>query len=88
MWEPKSSALPQEGVAYCAEHFPSEEVLRAAPMSHEQFLAIVERMAAVFPGGCTVHTDPPVYTLEEQVRRRDQECRVVVCRAGQARYGR
>jgi hypothetical protein len=44
-------------------------------MSSEQFLAIVERIAAVFPGGCMLHTDPPGYTLEEQVRRREQESR-------------
>jgi hypothetical protein len=28
-------------------------------MSHEQFIAIVERIAAVFAGGCTVHVDAP-----------------------------
>jgi hypothetical protein len=50
------------GIAYCAEHFPSEEMPRATSMTKEQFTAIVERIAAVFAGGCTVHTDPPGYT--------------------------
>jgi hypothetical protein len=47
------------GIAYCAEHLRGEEVPQHAPTSHEQFTAIVERIAAAFPGGCTVHVDPP-----------------------------
>jgi hypothetical protein len=39
-------------------------------MTSEQFLAVVERMAAVFPGGGTVQVDPFGYTLSEHVRRR------------------
>jgi hypothetical protein len=47
------------GIAYCATHFPCKEVPQQAAMTKEQFTAIVERIAAVFAGGCTVHTDPP-----------------------------
>jgi hypothetical protein len=50
------------GIAYCAEHFTGEELPPHAPMRSEQFMAIVERIAAVFPGGGTVHVDPPGYT--------------------------
>jgi hypothetical protein len=39
------------GVAYCAQHFPDEEVSRAAAMTKEEFLAIAQRIAAAFPGG-------------------------------------
>jgi hypothetical protein len=35
-------------------------------MTKEQFLAIVERLATVFPSGCTLHIDPPGYTLVYQ----------------------
>jgi hypothetical protein len=77
-----------EGIATRAEHFPGEEVPQAAAMSHEQFTAIVERIAAAFPDGCTVHTDPPGYTLEEHVRRREQESRAAVRRAVQTWCGR
>ena len=41
-------------------------------MRSEQFLGIVERIAAVFAGGCTVHVDPPGYTLQEHVWRRER----------------
>jgi hypothetical protein len=58
-----------EGIAYCAEHFPGHEAGGSAPMTYEQFMAAVRRIAAVFPGGCTVHVDPPGYTLEEHGRR-------------------
>jgi hypothetical protein len=37
--------------------------------SIEEFMAAVERIAAVFPGGCTVHVDPPGYTLAEHAKR-------------------
>jgi hypothetical protein len=47
------------GIATRAEHFPGEEGPGSAAMTKEQFTAIVERVAAVFPDGCTVHTDPP-----------------------------
>jgi hypothetical protein len=67
-----------EGIAYCAEHFPGEDVPRPTSMTHEQFMSVALRMAAVFPGGCTVHVDPSGYTLHEQVRRREQESRVAV----------
>jgi hypothetical protein len=66
------------GIAYCAEHFPGKEVPRDISMTKEPFLAIVERIAAVFAGGCTVHRDPPGYTLEEHVRRGEQESRMAV----------
>ena len=59
-----------EGIAYCAAHFPGEDVPRDAPMRSEQFMTVVERIAAVFPGGCTVHVDSPGSPLDEQVRRR------------------
>jgi hypothetical protein len=77
-----------EGVAYCAEHFPSDQVPQQAPMTKEQFLAIVERIAAVFPGDCTVYVAPPGYTLNEHVRRAEQEkpceSRARLCRLGMA----
>jgi hypothetical protein len=76
------------GIAYCAEHFPREEVPRAAAMTKEQFTVIVDCLAAVFPGGCMVRTDPPGYTLEEHVRQREQESRVAMRQAVQVRYGR
>jgi hypothetical protein len=41
-------------------------------MRSEQFMSIVEHIAAVFPGGCTVHMDPPGYTLQEHVWRRER----------------
>jgi hypothetical protein len=57
-------------------------------MTKEEFLASVGCLAAVFALGCTVHADPPGYTLDEHVRRREQESRAAVRRAVQARYGR
>jgi hypothetical protein len=38
-------------------------------MRSEPFMGIVERIAAVFPSGCSVYVDPPGYTLEDHVRR-------------------
>jgi hypothetical protein len=40
-------------------------------MTKEEFLAIVDYLAAVVAGGCTVHVDTSGYTLEEHVRRRE-----------------
>jgi hypothetical protein len=44
-------------------------------MTQEQFMGIVDRIAAVWPGGCTVHVDPPGETLQEHVRRLEQQRR-------------
>jgi hypothetical protein len=60
------------GIPYCAQHFQVEEVPQPAPMTKEPFLGIVERIAAVFPGGCTVHVDAPGYILDEHVRQRER----------------
>jgi hypothetical protein len=76
------------GIASCAEHFPGEDSPSHAPMSSEQFMAIVERIAAVFAGGCTVHVDAPGYTLDEHVKRGEQENCARVRQAVLARYGR
>ena len=59
-----------EGVAYCEEHLPREDTPSEVSMTHEQFMGIVLRIAAVFPGGCTVHVDPSGETWDEQVKRR------------------
>jgi hypothetical protein len=47
------------GIATRAKHVAGEEVPPGALMSSEHFLGIVERMAAVVAGGCTVHVDLP-----------------------------
>jgi hypothetical protein len=57
-------------------------------MTKQHFLAVVDNIATVFAGGCTVHTDPPGYTLDHHVRRRDEVNRAAVRQAGQARSGR
>ena len=64
-----------EGIAYCEEHLPCEDMPSEATMTREQFMGIVERIAAVWPGGCTVHVDPPGETLQEHGRRREQQRR-------------
>ena len=32
-------------------------------------MAVARRIASVFLGGCTLHVDPPGYTLTEHVKR-------------------
>jgi hypothetical protein len=86
--EPRSNPIPPQASPPVLSTFQGSEVPQQAPMTKEEFLAIVERITAMFAGGCTVHGDAPGYTLDEQVRRREQESRVAVRRAGQARDGR
>jgi hypothetical protein len=45
-------------------------------MTKEQFTAIVERITAVFPGGCTVYVDPPGCSL--QLSRPASACQALV----------
>jgi hypothetical protein len=48
-----------EGVASCEEHRPGEDRSSQTSMDYEQFMGIVLRIAAVWPGGCIVYVDPP-----------------------------
>jgi hypothetical protein len=63
----ESSSL--EGAASSEEDRSREDIPSQTSMDYEQFMGIVERIAAVWPGGYTVHMDPLGYTLEEHIRR-------------------
>jgi hypothetical protein len=63
-------------------HFPSLSkpnttfVQHIQPAStYEEFMAAVRQIASVFPGGCTVHVDPPGYTLAEHVKHLSEQQR-------------
>jgi hypothetical protein len=77
-----------EGIASCAAHFPGDDAPTHPSMTKEQFMTGVRRIAAVFPGGCTVHVDPPGYTLEEHVRQLEQERQAAYHQVRQIRHAR
>lgn len=62
-------ALPDDvdGNMYCVEHHPARRRPQH-PMTEAQFMAIIRDLAAVFPGGCTIHRDPPGYTIKDRAR--------------------
>jgi hypothetical protein len=62
-----------DGTSYCDEHWQALQTSREA--AHHRFIQIAQHLADAYPGGCTLHIDPPGYTLSDRVRDIKAEAR-------------
>lgn len=62
----ETPALDEEydSLSYCLQHHP----LYNGDQGKRQFSHAVGKIAATFPEGCSVHFDPPGYTIEDRAR--------------------